>query len=63
MSHEGKMYRGAKWNRHRDSAGELVKGVREDPVKMADVEYYLEHKEKEEKPKEETKKTKSKGKK
>ncbi len=58
MSHEGKLARGEKWYNTRTVDG-LVEGVKNDPGKMVDVEYYLKDK----KSKEEKEKTNSKSKK
>ena len=45
MSHDGKMHRGEKWYSLRDIDGNLPEGLSPDALK--DVEYYLEHKDKE----------------
>ena len=47
MSHEGKMGRGEIWWKYRDADGNLPKEITDDPVKMADVKYYLENKDSE----------------
>ena len=51
MSVKGQLHRGAKWYSLRNQDGELPKEVLEDANKMADVNFYLEEKEKREKPK------------
>jgi len=44
MSEAGRLFRGEKWNACRDSNGNLFEGIKNDPNKMADVEYFLESK-------------------
>lgn len=44
MSHEGKMRRGEKWWIQRDNKGILPNGIKNDPEKMKDVDYFLENK-------------------
>ena len=41
MSHKGKLQRGEHWWKKRDVSGELPLGVKNDPVKMADLDYFL----------------------
>ena len=47
MSHTGKIQRGELWYGKRDRDGMLPDGVMNDPVKLSDMEYYLEHNTKE----------------
>ena len=41
--HEGKMQRGAMWYSQRGIDGELPDGIKNDPYKMCDVDYFLEN--------------------
>ena len=42
MAHEGRLWRGMKWDRHRDLDGVLEPGVALDEGKMKDLNYYLD---------------------
>lgn len=43
MSHEGKMRRGKAFWERRNNANELPDGIKSNPAKMADLNYYLEN--------------------
>ncbi|KKN28679.1 hypothetical protein LCGC14_0851910 [marine sediment metagenome] len=43
MSHKGQLQRGNKWYSYRDIDGNLPPGIRDDPNKMKDVNYFLEN--------------------
>lgn len=50
MSHEGKMHRGEVWFNQRDRDGKLPDGIKNDPEKMKDVDYFLANQPKVEEP-------------
>lgn len=46
MSHKGKLQRGERWWKQRDIQQNLPDGIKNDPVKIADLDYFLEHQKK-----------------
>ena len=43
MSHTGKMNRGEMWHNIRDRDGNYPEGILNDPNKMEEINYFLEH--------------------